>query len=335
MPWRRSRRPISFASASITSGSLIGGGEPSTSGLEPAMWPRACAFGPRTSPTTRSGSPSRSRSQPASTTAGCSDIGEEVRERRVELVRLLETRQMPCPGEDPKAPVACTRREALRLFRREEEVALADGDEARALERREGLRVVCAVSKRPHCFGQLVPPAAEHQVACAVHGLFRGVFEQQLRALVLPERFGASVLDQGDGVGTARAPFGRVTFGPSADKRQGANSLGRATRHRERRIPAKRGADKDELAVLLAQQGSRPVVERLAAPVQTRCRDLVVAQRLELRFPHPLVQRKSVQKHDLHQWSAAVSSSSAAIAGRSLSRSSQAESASQGSRSTP
>src|SRR5947208_1786981 len=111
MPWRRSRRPISFASASITSGSLIGGGEPSTSGLEPAMWPRACAFGPRTSPTTRSGSPSRSRSQPASTTAGCSDIGEEVRERRVELVRLLETRQMPCPGEDPKAPVAWRRRQ--------------------------------------------------------------------------------------------------------------------------------------------------------------------------------------------------------------------------------
>ena len=46
------------------------------------------------------------------------------------------------PGKDAKAAVACTRREALRLLRREEEVALADGDEAGALEGREGLRVV-------------------------------------------------------------------------------------------------------------------------------------------------------------------------------------------------
>ena len=34
-----------------------GGGEPSTSGREPGMCPRMCAFGPRTSPTTRSSSP--------------------------------------------------------------------------------------------------------------------------------------------------------------------------------------------------------------------------------------------------------------------------------------
>src|SRR6266550_3343509 len=253
MPWRRSRRPISFASASITSRSLIGGGEPSTSGLEPAMWPRACAFGPRTSPTTRSPSPSLAWSQAASTTGGSSDIGQKVRERGVELVRLLEARQMLCPREDSKTPVARLRRECLRLFRREERINFADGDEARPLEGREGFRVVGAVSKRPHRFGQLIFPSGEHKLADAADGPLRRVFEQQLRALVLPERLDASVLDQGDGVGSAGPPLGRVTLGASSDERQGANPLRRAARHCKRRVAAERGADEDQLAVFLVQ----------------------------------------------------------------------------------
>ena len=129
------------------------------------------------------------------------------------------------PGKDAKAAVACTRREALRLLRREEEVALADGDEAGALEGREGLRVVCAISKRPHGFGQLVRPAGEHQLTGAGDGLLRRVLEQQLRALVLPEGLDASVLDQGDRLGATRAPFRRITLGPSADERKCADSL--------------------------------------------------------------------------------------------------------------
>ena len=57
MPWRRSRSATSFASSATASPSVPGGGEPSTSGREPGMCPRACAFGPRTSPTTTSPSP--------------------------------------------------------------------------------------------------------------------------------------------------------------------------------------------------------------------------------------------------------------------------------------
>ena len=66
--------------------SLIGGGEPSTSGIEPGMWPRACAFGPRTSPTNEVGLAEVRLSQAASTTAGSSlssnGLGSDVRDRQ-------------------------------------------------------------------------------------------------------------------------------------------------------------------------------------------------------------------------------------------------------------
>jgi len=102
---------------------------------------------------------------------------------------------MLCAGEDAETPVARPRRKCLRFLRREEGVALADGDEARPFEGSEGFRVVGAVSKRPHRFDHFVVPAGEHELANAADGLLRRVFEQQLRALVLPEGLDASVLD--------------------------------------------------------------------------------------------------------------------------------------------
>src|SRR5207244_8711255 len=154
-------------------------------------------------------------------------------------------------------------------------------------------------------------------------------------ALVLPQRLDPPVLDQQDRLGAAGPALRRIPFGAGPDERQRANSPWRAAHHRKRRVAAERRADEYELAVLLVQQRGCPVVERRSAPVQARSRDLVVSQRLELRFPHSLVERKCVQEHDFHRPSAIVSSSSAAIAGRSLNRSSQAASASKGSRSTP
>ena len=72
IPWRRRRSPASSANARTTSSSVNCPGAPTTSGIAPGRWPRACAFGPRTSATTRSSSPRCSASQPAVDDGGSS-----------------------------------------------------------------------------------------------------------------------------------------------------------------------------------------------------------------------------------------------------------------------
>src|SRR6476646_5196960 len=59
------------------------------------MCPRACAFGPRTSPTNRSSAPSSPASQATSTTDGSSDTADELAENLVELVGTLEVDEVP------------------------------------------------------------------------------------------------------------------------------------------------------------------------------------------------------------------------------------------------
>src|SRR6266545_2525649 len=81
------------------SGSLIGGGDPSTNGLEPGMCPRVCAFGPRTSPRNRSSAPSSRSSHATSTIWGRSDTGEEVAQGPVELAGQLHVDEMTCAGD--------------------------------------------------------------------------------------------------------------------------------------------------------------------------------------------------------------------------------------------
>src|SRR5262245_1231626 len=59
------------------------------------MCPRVCAFGPRTSPTTRSSAPSSAWSQLTSTIAGSSDTLEKLLQDRVELAGPFEVHEMP------------------------------------------------------------------------------------------------------------------------------------------------------------------------------------------------------------------------------------------------
>src|SRR5918912_2284245 len=188
MPWRRSRRPTSEASACTISASLIGGGEPRTSGRDPAMCPRACAFGPRTSPTTRSGSPRCARSQSTSTTAGRSDTRQELREHGVELVRPLQARQV--------AGVEGLRLDAKRrLLLRDERIFAARGEENRPFETSDHLPRVAPVADRLHRGGQLVGPLLEGEPTRERDRL--GVARrEELRAHELPQRLGAARPDE-------------------------------------------------------------------------------------------------------------------------------------------
>src|SRR5207248_7319736 len=114
------------------------------------------AFGPRTSPTTTSGSARCSRSHATSTTAGRSDTGEELREDGVELVRPLEAREV-AGLEDAQL------RRRRRLGRRDERVARPDREEHRRLERGDDLRRVAAVADRLDGGDELVRPLRERQ----------------------------------------------------------------------------------------------------------------------------------------------------------------------------
>src|ERR1700675_4704296 len=58
------------------------------------MCPRACAFGPRTSPRNRSSAPSSPSSQATSTTDGSSDTADELAQDLVELVRPFEVHEV-------------------------------------------------------------------------------------------------------------------------------------------------------------------------------------------------------------------------------------------------
>src|SRR6476659_6997760 len=97
----------------------MGGGDPSTSGREPGMCPRACAFGPRTSPRKRSSAPSSASSHATSTTEDSSDTLQEFAQELVELAGPLDVREMTGAAELHHI-------EAAELARGDERIELTD-----------------------------------------------------------------------------------------------------------------------------------------------------------------------------------------------------------------
>src|SRR5580765_4766248 len=97
----------------------MGGGDPSTSGREPGMCPRACAFGPRTSPRKRSSASSSASSQATSTMEGRSDTFQKFAQELVELGGPLDVREMT-------GAVQLHHIETGELARGDERIELAD-----------------------------------------------------------------------------------------------------------------------------------------------------------------------------------------------------------------
>ena len=120
---------------------------------------------------------------------------------------------------------------------------------------------------------------------------------------------------------SARPPLRGVGVRPRPGEQQRTHALGDALCERERAVPTHRRTRDGKLAVDLAGDRLGPRVHRAPAPVQMWRDHLVVTERSALRLPHLLVEWKRMQEEDLH--SVATTSSSAAIAGRSESRSSQ------------
>jgi hypothetical protein len=233
--------------------------------------------------------------------------------------------------EDPEAAAARELRLSLRLVGREELVALADGDEGQPWEVAKRVHAVLAVAQRTDRLHELLRRAGEGLILGSVDGVFRRVFEQEARSLVLPECLGPALLDQRDGVGPGGAALGRVRVGTGTHQRKCPNALGLPLRHCKRRVAAQRGADQNELVLLLAEDRLGVGAYRPSAAVEPGRDHLVLAQGLELRLPHPLVERERVQQDDLH--SAETTARSSAMAGRSEHRSSQSSSAGPSSRS--
>ena len=71
-------------------------------------------------------------------------------------------------------------------------------------------------------------------------------------------------------------------------------------RHRERRIAAHGCADDREVAVDAIEHGARPLLHRGAEVVELGSDHVVARERLELRLPHPRVERVGVQEDDVH-----------------------------------
>ena len=145
----------------------------------------------------------------------------------------------------------------LRLLRRDEEVGLADHDEHRAAEARQRVGAIVAVTNCLERLDQLLVRAVEHLPAGSFDRALGGVLQQELRALVLPQSLGAAVVDERSRVGPPRPAFRGVGIDAGADQREGSDPFGLAMRHRERRVPAQRGADERELALRLGEHGGR------------------------------------------------------------------------------
>src|SRR6266545_4568291 len=176
------------------SGSLIGGGDPSTNGLEPGMCPRVCALGPRTSPRNRSSDPSSRSSQATSTIWGRSDTGKEVPQDPVELAGQLYVDEMACARDlaDIELP---------QLVRGDERVRLADDELQRPVELARDRRRVPAVPDRLDRTDQAVRIPEQETLVC------RALVRVELRRHRAPQPFGPFVPDQLDRVRAARAPL--------------------------------------------------------------------------------------------------------------------------------
>src|SRR4051794_31007502 len=127
------------------------------------MCPRACAFGPRTSPSTRSSAPSSRCSQSTSTMAGSSDTPEELSQEPVELVGPFEVHEVTGVGKLLKLELG-------QFSRCDERLVLADDEGQRARKVARDLRRVLTVAD---CLESTDEPVgiSVHQRRVAVAGV--------------------------------------------------------------------------------------------------------------------------------------------------------------------
>src|SRR5829696_6120688 len=176
------------------------------------MWPRAWAFGPRTSPTNTSPMASSASSHSTSTTCGNSDTREELPQNAIEVVWPPDVEHVTGAGELRHV-------EAGELARRDEGIVLTDDELHPFTERAGDVRRILAVSDCLHRTDERVGIVEEHPLV----GVDR--IGEELLAHRLPQRRRTAAANQGDRVGAARAPCFRICVRPGPREQQAADAF--------------------------------------------------------------------------------------------------------------
>jgi uncharacterized protein YecE (DUF72 family) len=223
--------------------------------------------------------------RPPRTRSSSSSCLQKLPQQLVETFGPVAAREVTCVLEYLQAAVGRGRDDLPRLVDREERVGVADGDPERAFEAPGEIRRIGPIANGLHRTDELVDrPLRRRRIGRARRPGVDPIFSKRADLLV-----------------AHRSALGSVGADARADEQEPPYSLGRLTRHREGDVTAHRCSDDGDVVLAARQQRIRPPAHRRAAEVvQVRHLHVLSGEGVELRLPHPLVERHRVEQEDLH-----------------------------------